>query len=458
MSETTPLPPIKGTTSPRLFSNRDLAHLIVPLVIEKFLEISIGLADTLMVASVGEAAVSAVSLVDTINLLFVQFFAAIATGGAVVVAQYLGKRDQEQASHAARQLFWSSTLLSLVIMSVLLSFSRPILQFVFNAAEGEVLSHADTYFIITLLGYPFLAMYNAGAAIFRSKGYSRMSMNISVLMNLINVAGNALFIYGFGWGTAGAAASTTISRIVGSVVMVTAMLHSKWRLDVGNLWKINLNWPMIKRILRIGIPSGLENSLFQIGKVLVARLIASLGTASIAANAIVNTISSFTVVLGSAVGLASITVVGQCMGAREPKQATWYIKRLIGLVYISAIVIGAILYFSIDHLVALFGLSQEAFDLSVKISQTLFIVNAFLWPVAFTLPHSLRASGDVRFTMVVSFIGMWTGRIGGSYLLVRGFGLGIEGVWYAMYIDWLIRAVSFVLRFRSGAWKTKRVV
>jgi len=447
-----------GFAQPRLFSNRDLRKLILPLVIEQLLSVTIGLADTVMVAKVGEAAVSGVSLVDTINILFTQFFAAIATGGAVVVAQYLGRRDDKLAGEAARQLIWSSTLMSLLLMTVLLVANKPILATVYRSVDPQVMSNAGMYFAITLLSYPFLATYNAGAALFRSMGNSRVSMNISIGMNFINVAGNALLIYVFGWGTAGAATATVISRIFGATAMMIAMTRGNHRIELDNLWRVRLHWPMIKRILRIGIPSGVEGSVFQVGKVLVASLIASLGTAATAANAIVNTISSFMLVPGGAIGLATITVVGQCMGAQDHRQASWFTKRLLGIVYIAEISVGVVLYLAVEPMVGLFNLSPAAAAMAVDLAKTLYIVNSCIWPLAFTLPQALRASGDVRFTMFVSILAMWLVRIGGSYLLALNAGLGLQGVWLAMYLDWVVRAVSFVIRFASGRWKNKKVV
>lgn len=305
---------VPGVLKPRLFSNKDLRNLILPLIIEQFLNVTIGIADTVMIASVGEAAVSGISLIDAINILFVQFFAAIATGGAVVVSQYIGRRDHPLASEAARQLIWSSTLLATLIMAILLSAHNSVLFTIYGAVDAQVMSNARIYFIITLASYPFLAVYNAGAALYRSQGNSRVSMNISLVMNFINILFNALLIYVLKWGSAGAGTATLLSRIVGAWIIMTFLLRKNEVLSIGNIVRIKLKWHMIKRILRIGIPSGIENTLFQIGKVLVLSLITSFGTASVAANAIMNLISSFILVPGSAIGLAMITVVGQCMG------------------------------------------------------------------------------------------------------------------------------------------------
>jgi len=449
---------VPGVLKPRLFSNKDLRNLILPLIIEQFLNVTIGIADTVMIASVGEAAVSGISLIDAINILFVQFFAAIATGGAVVVSQYIGRRDHPLASEAARQLIWSSTLLATLIMAILLSAHNSVLFTIYGAVDAQVMSNARIYFIITLASYPFLAVYNAGAALYRSQGNSRVSMNISLVMNFINILFNALLIYVLKWGSAGAGTATLLSRIVGAWIIMTFLLRKNEVLSIGNIVRIKLKWHMIKRILRIGIPSGIENTLFQIGKVLVLSLITSFGTASVAANAIMNLISSFILVPGSAIGLAMITVVGQCMGARDDSQAVFYTKRLMAIAYGMIACLGILMFITIRPVVGIFNLSREATDLSINIARSLFVTTLLFWPLSFALPQALRASGDVRFTMIVSILSMWFIRIGGSYLLSLQFGMGLIGVWWAMYLDWIVRSASFVTRFVNGKWKRKQVV
>lgn len=445
-------------TLPRMFSNADLRRLILPLIVEHMLAVSIGLFDTIMISSVGEAAVSAVSLVDSVNILFVQFFAAIATGGAVVVAQYMGKKEYSQAGEAARQLVWSGTLLSIVLMAILLIADRNLLELIFGEVELSVMDNSEIYFIITLLSYPFFALFNSGSAIFRSMGNSRISMNISLVMNFINIFGNALTIYVFGWGVAGAAIATVLARVTGAAIMVIAMTKRHHIIPIGNLLKIKLNWMMIKRILRIGIPSGVEGTVFQVGKIIVQSFIASLGTAAIAANAILNTITSLMAVPGGAIGLGTLTVVGQCVGAKDYSQVYYYVKRLITIVYIIMACIGIILFISVVPMVTMFNLSSEATTLAIDIARVLYIVNAVIWPLAFTLPQALRAAGDVKFTMITSISTMWLIRIGGSYLFSHIIGLGLHGVWLAMYLDWVVRALCFVVRYRNAKWQKHQVI
>jgi len=443
---------------PRLFNRTSLQLLILPIVVEQILAVSIGMADTIMISSVGEAAISGVSLVDTINTLFVQLFAAIATGGAVVVSQYIGQKDRNKAGESAKQLIYTSTLLALIIMTLSLTFNRNILSTIFGDIEQDVMQNAEIYFTFTLISYPFLALYNAGAALFRSMGDSRTSMNVSLVMSFLNVTGNAVLIYGAGLGAAGAGIATLSARLIAALLMIILLMQRSDKLHLHNLLRIRFQWPVIKRILRIGVPSGIENSVFHIGRLLVQSLVASFGTAAIAANAIANVIASFANIPGSSVGLATITVVGQCMGAGEHEQASFFTKRLLAVVYIALAVIATTLFIFVPPLVGLFNLSEASSTLAIEILRLLMVMNAILWPLSFALPQALRAAGDAKFTMIVSILSMWTFRVGFSHLLGSYLGMGLAGVWIAMYIDWFIRSICFSTRFLSGKWKLKIII
>lgn len=432
--------------------------LIFPLIVERILDVSIGLADTVMIASEGEAAVSGIALVDTVNNLFIALFSALATGGAVVVAHYIGQKNENKAAEASRQLFSVVAFLALCFMTIFLVSTRQILSMIFGSLEQDVMANAQVYFTLTVISYPFLAIYHAGAALFRARGNSRISMNVSLGMMLANILGNALLIYIAGWGVFGAGIATLFSRILAAVLIGVYLPKHAGQLQLIELFHIHLDWEMIRRILRIGIPSGVENSVFHIGKILVQSLTASFGTTAIAANAIANTISSITNIPGSAIGLATITVIGQCMGAGEQAQACRYTKKLLGIAYAILSVTATLLFLFITPLVGLFHLGPEVSQLAIRILRLLLLVNALIWPLAFTLPQALRASGDVRFTMVVSILSMWIFRIGFSYILAKGLGMGLMGIWIAMYIDWACRAICFVWRFLAGSWKEKPVI
>jgi putative MATE family efflux protein len=441
-----------------MFSRRFLYTLIIPLIIEQVLMVSIGMADTVMIASAGESAVSAISLVDSITILIVQLFAAFATGGAVVASQYLGNKDHASANAAAKQLILLSLLASITLLILCMPFRRQIISFIFGSIETSVLEGGATYFIYILLSLPFLAAYNASAALFRSMGNSKISLWVSLVMNLVNVAGNAYFIFALHLGVIGAGLGTLLSRIIGSAIILALLTDPTNQISVRNYRHWSLRWDMIKRILHIGIPNGIEGSVFQIGKLLVQGFIAAFGTASIAANAIANSVASFVNIPGGAIGLASITVIGQAVGAKRPDQAVFYGKKLLFAAYIAMIVVAIPVFIFAPKIVPIFNLSAEATELASNVIRSAMIFSSILWPTAFSLPNFLRAAGDAKFTMVVSMVSMWASRVGMSYLLAIVFGWGIYGVWFGMYIDWIFRSICFITRFARGKWKTKRVI
>lgn len=442
----------------KLFSRQMLRKLILPLIIEQFLAMAVGMADTVMVTSAGEAAVSGISLVDSINILLIQIFSALATGGAVVVSQYLGRQEHKNARTAAKQLIYTSTLLSLILMALALFFQKGILQLVFGSIEADVMENALTYFWLSAISYPFLAIYNSIAALYRSMGNSKVSMLTSLLMNVVNIGGNAILIFGCGWGVAGAATASLVSRALAAGVMLILIRSHNNMIYVDGLLHFEYKPQMVKSIMKVGIPNGLENGMFQIGKLMVQGLIALFGTSAIAANAIVNSVTSVINVPGLAIGLAMITVIGQCVGADAYDQAVYYTRRLMGLIYAAMAAMNLIIFALAYPLVGMFNLSPEATTLAIQILQIFCVVNALLWPIAFPFANVLRAAGDAKFTMVASVISMWIFRIGFSYILAQGFNMGLQGVWYAMYIDWAVRAIIFWIRYKSGRWKTKRVI
>lgn len=441
-----------------MFSRRFLYSLIIPLIIEQALMVSIGMADTVMIASAGESAVSAISLVDSITILIVQLFAAFATGGAVVASQYLGRKDHASANEAGKQLILLSLVVSVVLLSLCMPFRSGIISFIFGSIEHSVLEGGATYFIYILLSLPFLAAYNASAALFRSMGNSKVSLWVSVVMNLVNVAGNAYFIFALDLGVIGAGLGTLLSRMIGSAIILVLLANPTNQISVRNYRELSLRWEMIKRILHIGIPNGIEGSVFQIGKLLVQGFIAAFGTASIAANAIANSVASFVNIPGGAIGLASITVIGQAVGAKRPDQAVYYGKKLLLAAYLAMIVLAIPVFLFAPQLVFIFNLSDEATVLATNVIRSAMIFSSLLWPTAFSLPNFLRAAGDAKFTMVVSMVSMWASRVGMSYLLAIVLGWGIYGVWFGMYIDWVFRSSCFITRFARGKWKTKRVI
>ena len=443
-----------------MFTNRALVKLIVPLIAEQFLVIFIGLADTMMVTGISEAAVSAVSLVDSVNVLLTQLFSAMSAGGAVVAAQYLGKQEPLNACKAAKQLFYVTFLLACAISVISVTANRALLSLIFGTLTEETLRYCETYFLLSALSYPFLALYNSGAALLRAMGDSRASMFTSLIMNVINVGGNALLIYGCKLEVAGAAIASLVSRGVGAGVMVMLLLDIRHPIHLIHPLKWEWSGSMTKRIFRIGIPNGLENSMFQIGKLLLAGFISTFGESLIAANAITGNICSMGNLPGNAVGLAMIAVIGQCVGAGETKQAKQYTIKLMGSIYVMQGLICAVLLLFTREIVSLFGLSPLGVNASEEALKLTAVMCALFWPVSFALPNALRAAGDAKYTMSVSVASMWLCRIGLSYLICGWLPPEhkLLGIWTAMTLDWVVRGAAFVIRYCRGKWLTKKVV
>lgn len=436
-----------------MFTNQMLVKLIVPLILEQILGVLVGMADTVMVSSVGEEAVSGVSLVDTINVLFFTIFSALATGGSVVAAHFVGQKNNKKASQAGNQLFRVSLIAGLAIMFLCLVGNRLLLKVVFGDIEPEVMENAMTYFMVLSFSFPFMACYNSCAALFRVMGNSKISLYCSLVMNGINIGGNWLLLYVVKMGVAGVALASTVSRMAALMIMVVLLAKPGQIIVLERRLSLRLKKDMVRKILQIGIPNGLETGIFQIGKVLVLSLVAGFGTMSIAANAVGNTIATFQNMAGGAIGLAMITVVGQCIGAGEYEQAKYYAKKLLGLAYFAMLATNLIALLGvIPFLGPIFHLSPETASLARQILLISAAGAMVIWPLSFTLPNALRAAGDVNYAMVVSIVSMWVWRVGFSVILGKYFGLGLTGVWISMIVDWICRGTCFFIRFQKGKW------
>ena len=429
-----------------MFTRTQLIKLLAPLIVEQILTVLVGMADVVMVAAVGEAAVSGVSLVDSISILIIQIMGAMATGGAVVCSQYLGKRQVRDAGTAAGQLVFVTLAISLGVTAVALAGNRRLLSAIFGQVEREVMDNAQTYFLITAMSYPFIGLYNACAALFRSMGNAKVSMFTSLVMNGINITGNAVCVFGLKMGVAGVAYPTLVSRMTAAVLIFVLLQNRRNEIRISGLKALKPHSGMIRTILSVGIPGGLENGMFQFGKIFLQSLVSSLGTASIASYAVACNLVTLLYLPGNALGLGLITIVGQCVGAGKPREAMHYTKVLLAVNYLILAVLSTAMFFGTDLLVSFYNLSPEAAAISHVLLQA-HCVAMILWPAAFTLPNALRAALDARFTMAVSVFSMWAFRIGFAYLFVYLFDLGVPGVWYGMFIDWVFRALVFAGRF-----------
>jgi putative MATE family efflux protein len=441
------------------WNNRRLFGLLWPLIVEQLLIVLMGLVDMIMVSHVGEHAVSGVSLVDTINFLFITAFNALATGGSVVASQYIGRSDGKNACCSARQLVYISGFISIIIMIFTMAACRQMLKLVYGNIADNVMQSAQIYFLLTALSYPFLALYTDAAAIFRSMGNSKITMKIAILVNIFNVAGNAFFIYGMGLGAAGAALSTLIGRAIAAVFLIYLLLGKRQQMiTLNGISKVKLEAAMIKRILNIGIPSGLETSMFQIGKILVTRIFTVFGTAAIAANAVSGTINSLGFMPGSGYGMGLLVIAGQYIGAGNYIEAKRFTKKIMIIASITYLIINLNIFLFMSPIVRSFKLSQEAYELCLSFLRIHCVTSTLFWCFSFVLPNSLKAAGDARYVMIVAASTMWLVRVCSAYIMAFPLGLGPIGVILAMGADFLFRGIFFAARWMSGKWMEKRVI
>lgn len=440
------------TNAPR-FSNRYLLHLIVPLLISNLLASAVGIIDTVMISSLGDASVSGVSMVNQINHLLLNIFAALATGGAVVTSQLLGEGNRDTAEKSAKQLIFSGLVISLLISLVFVLFSDEILHLCYPKLETETEKAAQTYLFVTAFSYPFMAVENCCGALFRSFGKSGYCMYSSFFCNIVNIVGNSLLIYVLNWGVTGAAIATVAGRGFAMLLMLIWMAGKKSPVRVRLFERFVPDFGLIKRILTIGIPSGIENGIFQLGRLLVMSIIAQYDLVNTTANAVANDLDSFGCIFGAAMNLAVITVIGQCVGAHDFDGVKYYAKKLLLIEYI----VGFFFYMStvvfFPQIATWYHLNAETTSLARLLVTLHNCIGMVLWPLAFTVPNFLRAANDVRFTMIVSVTSMIVCRLGIGYFLHIRYQMGALGVWYAMIIDWVCRLAFFVTRFLRGTWK-----
>ena len=441
-----------------LFSNRDLRKLLVPIIVEQLLNSLMGTADTVMVSNVGPEAISAVSLVDSINVLIIQAFSALAAGGTILCSHYMGTKDRKGANHCAGQVTMVITCIAVVMTVLGLCFKTPLLRGIFGAVEPAVMEASQTYFFYTLLSFPFIALYDAGSSIFRAQENTRTPMVISILSNLMNIGGNALLIWGFHMGVAGAAIATLVSRIFCAAAVMWKLKNPKLLISVRDYRKLRPDFSVIRRVLALGIPSGIENGMFQFGKLAIQSTVSSMGTTAIAAQAMTNIMESVNGVGGIGVGIGLMTIVGECMGAGRKDEAAYYIKKLT--VIGEAVIIASCLavYAIARPVTVLGGMEAESARLCVQLVGLITIVKPLVWALSFIPAYGLRAAGDVKFSMITSCVTMWMFRVTLCVFLVRAFGLGPIAVWIGMFADWTIRGIVFTLRLLSGKWSRHKVL
>ena len=441
-----------------LYSNRALLYLFLPLLVEYALEFFVGLADSIMVASLGEAAISGVSLVDFLMQFLIFSFSALATGGAVVAGQYLGDKKVGQAQNAATQLVWFSTISSTALMIVVIILRQFLIGILFGQIEADVWHNADMYLYIVALSIPFIAIYNAGAAIFRTTNKAAFPMQVMLVCDILNIVGNAICIYYLGWDVRGVAIPTVISRMLAAVLIMYFASNKNDRLPIKLRLKHKFDTVILKKVMQVGIPYGIENGLFQLGRILILSLVSTFGTMAIAANSVGYAIGIFSVLPGFAVNLGLTAIISNCVGANDYKQARYYNKKCLSLVFISHIIINLIIFAILPMVLGIYNLSAQTAQMATEMVIWHGIFAIIIWPLSFTIPATFRGAGDSKSVMYISLAVMFTCRIGLSYVIADWMGVGVFGTWIAMFIDWYVRAAIYIYRYFSNKWTEYRVV
>ena len=440
------------------FTNRELITLIAPLVVEQFFAITVGLADSLMVATVGDAAISAVSLVDSISNLMIYIFSAMAAGGAAVAGQYIGRREQDNANAAGQHLIALLCVTSLGITVLAYLFKSLILTAVFGQIDADVMAATEKYYRIVMASIPGIALYNGGAAIFRTMGRSDVSLKVSLLMNGLNVGGNALLIFGLRMDVAGVAIPTLVSRTVAAAAILALLFNESLPLHLSDVRSFRLQSRLLKNIFYISVPSGIENGMFHLGRLILVSLVSTFGTASIVANAIGNTLGNFHCFAGQALNLGMITVVSRCVGAGDYDGARYYLRKLLKAGYALMAAVNLTIIAMLPLIMRVYDVSPEGERLATIVALLHGVASIFLWIPAFSIPTFLRAAGDARFTMLASMLTMWLCRVVFAYVFGKYLGFGVVGVWTAhSVLDWIVRSAVFFLRYRSNKWTTKAI-
>lgn len=440
-----------------IFTNRQLKNMILPLLMEQFLLMLVGLADTFVVSYVGEAAVSGVSLVNSFNTIFLFLFTALASGGAVVVSQYIGSGQSENASRSVSQLLMISTVFAGVMMILILIFNETLIDLIFGKVEPDVKAACVTYLRISAYSYPALAIYNTGSALYRSIGKTSVTMKISIVSNDINVAGNLIGVFLLHAGVAGVAYPSLIARTFSAVVITVLCFRQR---EIRYYWKDIFAWDgeLLKKIMGIAVPNGIESGIFQFVKVALTSVIAMFGTYQIAANGIAQSFWSVAALVSTSMGPVFITVIGQCMGARDIPQAEYYFKKLMKLTLLISILWNGAIFVAAPFLLRFYAVSSQTRQLVIWLVLIHNVANAIVFPFADCLGKGMRAAGDVRFTMGISLFTTIGVRLVLSILLGIILNLGVIGIAIAMCLDWTVRAILFIIRYKTGKWKTFQVI
>ena len=441
----------------KLFSRDDLKKLYIPILIEILLTVSVGVADTMMVSQAGETAVSGVSCFNTIQNFLIALFAAFATGGSVVVGQILGMKNIDRAKNAVKDLMYLTILVSVLLSIVFIVLKEPLLRLIYGESEEAVITAALDYAAPILISLPFLASQSSLNAILRVQGKTKTTMWTSIIANVINIVGNAVFILVFHMGALGVGTATLISRIVSAMILFIASRSKKLQAPFEKILQIRHKGNMMGTIFSIALPSGLENSIFQLGKIVMIATIAQCGTSSMAAFSVLDNIGTFSNITGQAAGQTLMVVGGYAAGAGRFDESRRLTKVFMEIAYGTMALLAVVLFIFLKPIISIYSFSPETAKLAYRILSEYMVWSTLVWPLSFSFPNILKSSGDVKFTMIVAILSMWIFRVFLARVLGIYLGFGIVGVMWGMYIDWVVRSIAFVIRYRSGVWTEKRI-
>lgn len=428
-----------------MFDRKATMRLFWPVFVEQTFAVTINFLATIMVRSVSEDAMAGVGLVGILNFLVMNAFSAVAAGVSVVVSQCVGRGDPSGAGRAGSQSVVLTLYLSAGIGGVMALLSRPMLGALFGGSEPAVLEAANIFFVWSCLSMPMLALFTTLSGIARSTGNVRLPMFCSVLSNVAYVLTAALCIQGLRIGVAGAGIAMAVSRLIPAMLM--GLLARKGR---GGIYLPRLspclNREVLRPVLKIAVPSGVDSLIFNGGKLLVNVFMSGMGTPVLAANSILNNLTSVLNLPGGAIQTIGVTITGQVYGKGDKREARRQMVRLTLYGMASVAALAAVMLAVLGPSIRVFGPSEETYSITRDVMYLIFAATPLFWPASFIVPQTLRACNDAMYTMWVSIVSMLLIRVFGSWLLGVYFGMGLLGIWLSMVLDWVLRGALFMPR------------
>jgi putative MATE family efflux protein len=437
---------------------KQMTAIFIPILVDQACLILMSLLNTAMVSSAGVAAVSAVSMVDSLNIFLVNVFIAVATGGTVIVAQYKGSGNSAMVSKTAAQAISAVTIFSVVLSAVVIVFHMPVLNVLFGKAEADVFQNAKIYLIGSCISYPFIAIFQAVCGSLRGVGETKPCLSLSLLLNLSNTLLNVILITFLHMGVKGLIVSTILARTLGMAAALVYILKYNVTIRFKIKNAVHFDFSILKKVMFIGLPFAAEQIFFNGGKLLTQTFIVQLGTLAMTVYAICNSVALLFQIGPNALSIMVVTVVGQCIGRRDIVDARKFIKSLIGFSSILFVFSSCILLPLLPDIIKLFNPPDNIVPTITMLIIISAVAQPVLWSQSFIMPSALRAAGDSNFTSIASLLSMWLLRVVLGYILGITFGFGITGVWVAMIVEWGARGLIFTGRFRGKKWYAHKLV